>query len=433
MAERLNLSKSAELWAQAVELIPGGSQTNSKRPEVNAPGAFPIFVERGKGCRVWDVDGNEYIDYILALGPITLGYCYDRVDAAIREQLDKGIVFGLLHPLEVEAAQLLREMVPCAEMVRFLKGGSEVTSAAARIARAYTGKEIILNSGYRGWGDNWAAQTEPPAGSGIPECLRSLVKSFPRDDTAALRSLLERYRRKVAAVFVDPVLGTAAPKEAVQGMRDLCDEFGALLCFDEIVTGFRLAPGGAQEYYGVTPDLATFAKGIANGMPLGAVCGKREFMQIAKDLITTVTYGGECLSLAAMVATLREYREQPVHEHIWAQGQRLMDGLQALGEKHGVPFGCTGLAPMSMPDFSYPERAQNAEVWSLFLQETAKRGVLIRRGGLLFITYMHRPEDIDQTLAAADEALAIVAEAVKAGDVGERLEVTGVREGFRRF
>lgn len=429
----LKLDRSQELYARAVEVIPGGSQTSSKRPQGYAPGAFPIYVDHGKGCRVWDVDGQEYIDYILALGPITLGYCYDAVDEAVRAQLSKGMIFGLLHEVEVEAAERICEMVPCAEMVRFLKGGAEVTSAAARIARAYTGKELILNSGYRGWADTWAAQSEPPSGAGVPECLRAMVKGFQRDDNAALRNLLERYKGKVAAVFVDVASGTAAPKEAIQGMRDLCDEFGAVLCFDEIVTGFRLAPGGGQEYYGVTPGLACFAKGIANGMPVGCVCGKREIMQTAKDLLISVTYGGECLSLAAVAAALDEYKTKPVHEHIWQQGQRLMDGIKSLGEKHGVPIWCSGLAPMSMPGFHYDDAKLNADVWSLFLQETAVRGVLVRRGGLLFITYMHKAEDIDQTLAAMDEALAVVADAVAKGDLAQRLRVKKIEESFRRF
>lgn len=433
MSDTLKLVRSQELYARAVEVIPGGSQTMSKRPEGYAPGVFPIYVDSGRGCRVWDVDGNSYIDYITALGPITLGYCYEPVDEAIRAQLDKGIVFGLLHPLEVEAAELICEMVPCAEMVRFLKGGSEVTSAAARIARAYTGKELILNSGYRGWGDTWSAQTEPPLGRGIPECLRAMVKSFPRNDNEALRDLLVRYHGKVAAVFVDCVSATAAPREVIQGMRELCDEFGVLLCFDEIVTGFRLAPGGAQEYYGVVPDLACFAKGIANGMPLACVCGRREVMRIVDELLISVTYGGECLSLAAVVACLREYRDQPVHDHLWTQGQRLTEGIEALAAKHGVPLTCSGLAPMAFPEFHYEEPGMNADVWTLFLQETARRGVLIRRGGLLFVTYMHKADDIDETLAAVDEALEVVAEAVASGDVKGFLQGGAAQEGFRSF
>ena len=433
MPKKLNIEQSLALYERAEQLIPGGSQTNSKRPGIYAPGAFPIYAERAKGCRVWDVDGNEYVDYVMALGPITLGYCYEPVDAAIRAQLEKGIIYGLLHASEVEAAQRIVEMVPCAEMVRFLKGGAEVTNAVARIARAYTGKELILNAGYRGWSDTWAAQVEPPKGRGVPECLRALVKPFPCDDLDALRSLLERYRDHVALVFVDVVSATAAPKEVVRGMRALCDEFGVLLAFDEIVTGFRLAPGGAQEYYGVTPDLATFAKGIANGMPLGAVCGRREVMEIAKDLQFTVTYGGECLSLEAVVACLKIYREEPVYEHLWRQGEKLMQGFDALGKKHEVPFWCTGLAPMSAPDFHYEDAAVNTDVWTLFLQETAKRGVLIRRSGLLFLTYSHDDAAIAQTLIAVDEALGIIRNAVSDGTVKERLCTGAVQEGFRRF
>lgn len=433
MPEPLNIQRSTELWERAVRLIPGGSQTNSKRPAGYAPGAFPIFIERGHGCRVWDADGNEFIDYIQALGPISLGYCYEAVDEAIRQQLERGILFGLMSPLEVEAAQAVCDMVPCAEMVRFLKGGAEATSAAARIARAYTGAEVILNSGYRGWSDTWSAQQEPPAGAGVPECLRGLIKSFPRDDPDALRRLLTNYRGKVAAVFLDCASGTAAPRDVLIAIRELCDEFGVLLCFDEIVTGFRLAPGGAQEYYGVTPDLACFAKGIANGMPIACVCGKREIMEIAEGLIISVTYGGECLSLAALIASLKEYRQKPVHAHLWEQGQRLMDGLAALGQRHGVPFACTGLAPMAMPAFRYPDPSLNADAWSLFLQETAMRGVLIRRGGLLFITYSHRPEDIDATLTACDAALAEVAAGVAAGDLKARLRVGEITPSFRRF
>jgi glutamate-1-semialdehyde 2,1-aminomutase len=191
MSDRLNVSNSLEIWSRAEELIAGGSQTNSKRPSGYAPGAYPIYADRSQGCRVWDVDGNEYLDYVLGLGPITLGYCYPAVDEAIREQLGKGIVWGLMTPLEVECAELMREMVPCCEMVRYLKGGAEVTTAAARIARAHTGRELILNSGYRGWADVWSAAIEPPMGRGIPECLRGLVKSFPRDDLNVLEDLLK--------------------------------------------------------------------------------------------------------------------------------------------------------------------------------------------------------------------------------------------------
>jgi len=197
LPDQRSYDKSLELWNRAVQLIPGGSQTNSKRATAYAPGAYPIYAERAEGARIKDVDGNWYVDYVLGLGPITLGYCYPAMDEAIAEQLRKGIIYGLLSPLEVEAAEAIREAVPCAEMVRFLKGGSEVTTTAARIARAYTGKELILNSGYRGWADTWTAALDRERRRGVPECLTSVIKSFPRDDLDALRELLEEHMSTV--------------------------------------------------------------------------------------------------------------------------------------------------------------------------------------------------------------------------------------------
>lgn len=433
MPKRLNVQKSLQLWDQALDLIPGGSQTHSKRPTAFAFGAYPVYADHAKGCHIWDVDGNEYIDYVLGLGPITLGYCYDAVDEAVREQLGRGMLYGLLSPLEIECAERMREMVPCCDMVRFLKGGAEVTTAAARIVRGHTGKELILNSGYRGWADVWSSQIEPPAGRGIPECLRGLVKSFPRDDLDALENLLKRYAGKVAAVFVDEAGGSEAPREVVQGRRELCDKYGVLLVYDEIVSGFRMAPGGAQEYYGVTPDLACFAKGIANGMPLAAVAGKREIMEPSADLLLSLTYGGEALSLAAAIACMKEYRTKPVHETIKATGQKLVDGFNALGEKNGVPFKAHGPVMMSAQSFGYDDAALNADCWTLLLQEMAQRGVLLRRGGLMFITFSHDDEAVTKTLKALDESLAVISEAADAGKVKESLLVSEVTESFRRF
>jgi glutamate-1-semialdehyde 2,1-aminomutase len=433
MADPLSLRNSLKLWARAEQIIPGGSQTNSKRPGAYAMGAYPIFADHAKGCRIWDVDGNQYIDYVLGLGPITLGYCYDAVDQAIAEQLGKGIIYGLLSPLEVECSERLIEMVPCCEQVRYFKGGAEATSAAARIARAYSGKELILNCGYRGWADVWSAQVEPPLGRGVPECLRGLIKPFPRDDLDALEDLLKRHAGTVAAVFVDEAGGSEATREVVVCRRELCDRYGVLLVYDEVVTGFRMAPGGAQEYYGVTPDLACFAKGIANGMPLAAVCGKREIMSLAADLLISLTYGGEALSLVAAIACLKEYRAKPVHETIRAQGARLVNGFNALGEKHGVPFTAHGPVMMSAQSFSTGDASLDADCWTLLLQEMAKRGVLIRRGGLLFVTFSHDDVAVAATLEALDGSLAVVREAVDSGNMTKYLQAGDVAESFRRF
>jgi glutamate-1-semialdehyde aminotransferase len=429
-----SFDRSLELYARAYELIPGGSQTNSKRPTAYAYGAFPIYAQDAEGARIQDVDGNWYVDYILGLGPITLGYCYPEVDEAIREQLGRGIIYGLLSPLEVEVAERVCEMVPCAEMVRFLKGGAEVTGAAARIARAYTGREVILNNGYRGWVDGWGAQYSGPE-KGVPGCLAGVIDGWDRYDLGSLEAKLQEHEGQVAMVSIDPASGgSTVPEGFHQGVRELCDRYGALLMYDEIVTGFRMAAGGGQEYFGVTPDLACFAKGAANGMPLGIVCGRAEIMRKAIDDVTiSVTYGGEALSLAAGKAAMDVYRAEPVFDTIWATGERLMQGFEELGEKHGVPLHCHGYAPMSSQTIDYEDKELARDVWTLLLQEMAQRGVLLRRGGLLFITYSHGEAEVEETLHALDASLAVIAEAVDDGTVKKRLRVTDVQESFRSF
>jgi glutamate-1-semialdehyde aminotransferase len=434
MSETRSYDRSLELYRRAIEVIAGGSQTNSKRPTAYALGAFPIYAQDAQGARIQDVDGNWYIDYILGLGPITLGYCYPEVDEAIRRQLDRGIIYGLMSPLEVEVAETVCDIVPCAEMVRFLKGGAEVTTAAARIARTHTGREMILNSGYRGWADGWLAQSTG-MDKGVPTCLGGLIDGFGRGDLDSLRAKLEEHSGKVAMVSIDPATGgDRVPDGYLQGVRDLCDEHDVLLMFDEIVTGFRMAKGGGQEYFGVTPDLACFAKGAANGMPLGIVCGRAEVMRHAiDDTVISVTYGGEALSLAAGLACMTIYQNEPVFETIWESGARLMAGFEALGEKHGVPLRCHGYEPMSSQTISYDDPAVSRDAWTLLLQEMAQRGVLLRRGGLLFVTYSHRDEEVEETLAALDESLAVIAEAAADGTISKRLRVTEVKESFRSF
>ena len=425
----LRLDRSLELYEKAVQIIPGGSQTNSKRPEGYAPGAFPIYLVRGEGCRVWDVDGNKYIDYIMALGPVNLGYAYPRVNDAVREQLEKATIINLLNPLEVELAQEIIEAVPCAEMVRFMKSGAEATSACVRVARAYTGREKVAHCGYHGWHDTFTASSANPRG--VPQALRELIKSFRYNDLGSLEKILEAEGDEIACIIMEP--RTPPVDGFLEGVRELADRYGAVLIYDEIVTGFRLALGGAQEYYGVTPDLAAFAKGMSNGLPLSAFVGKREIMEIAKDLVISTTYGGEALSLAAGVATIRELREQNVFQHTWEMGRKLMDGWTEIGRELGLSLGNSGLAPIHAPvmDMGTPELTRDA--WTFFLQESARRGVLFRRGGLNFISYSHKEEDVDYTLDVCRSAMKLLKQAIEEGDLSSRLETREIKPSFRRF
>jgi len=396
--------RSLQLFQAAAGLIPGGSQTNSKRPTAFAYGAYPIYARRAEGCRVWDIDGNEYIDFVMGCGPILLGYQYAAVDEAVREQLQKGIISGLLYPVEEQAARLLTELVPCAEMVRFLKGGGEATSAAARIARAFTGREVILNNGYRGWPDVWTAANND---GGVPQCLEPLIESYPLNDIPAVKQLFHKHKDQVAAVFIS-LLGTVPTAEYLQAVCDLAHENGALFVMDEVITGFRLAPGGAQEYFGVTPDLACFAKGMANGMPVSAVAGRAEVMRIMQDLWITVTYGGEALSLAAAVASMREIRDKNVPDHLWRLGRMMMEGLVEAAASQDIRFKCFGFAPCHSMLFEDVVPANGGPLWTFVLQEMAARGVLFRREGINCITFSHTEEDIREVIEKAREVFGLV-------------------------
>lgn len=431
--ENLNLTKSKQLYEEAITIIPGASQTMSKRPTSFALGAMPIYLERGEGCHVWDVDGNKYLDLIGALGPITLGYCYPAVDEAVRRQLAKGTIFSMMHPLEIEAAKAVIEAVPCAEMVRFLKTGAEATSAAARIARGYTGKDLVVTSGYHGWLDTWAAVNDAV---GVPKSLKKSITGFAFgafEGDNCLEAVLNQHKGQIACICLEPVSYQNSDTGGfLRWARELADKHHTLLVYDEIVSGFRVALGGAQELYGVMPDIAVFAKGISNGLPIAAVAGKREVMRVAAELVISSTYGGEALSLAAVVACLNEYRTQDVIGHIRTQGERFMMGMNGIAKEIGLALEFRGHPAMSSYSFGC-EAEVNQDLMTLLLQEMAKRGILLRRGGLNFINYSHRAEDIDLALDVAGDVLPILKSAHDSGGIKDLLITSQVAEGIRRF
>lgn len=414
----MQFDKSVELYTRALRRIPGGSQTGSKRPQNFAYGAYPIYAQRAEGCRITDVDGNEFIDYVMALGPIVLGYQYPAVDEAIIEQVREGIIAGLLFPEEVELAELMAELVPCAEMVRYFKGGGEATAAAARLVRAHTGREIILNAGYRGWPDVWTAQHND---GGIPKALEASVRSFsPASGPEGVAQLLKEYEGNVAGIFIG-VLGGEVSAEYLQAVKELAHQHGALLVYDEIVTGFRLSQGGLQGYTQVVPDVACFAKAMANGMPISAVAGRADVMKTMEGLRISITYGGEAVSIAASIATLKEIRDKNVVDHLWKVGQLLMDGLNQAAKDNDIPFETFGLAPVTRMRFNGLTAEENDTVWAYFLQEMAARGVLLRRGGVNFVTYSHTEADIEQTVNAARDVFTELKPIWKSPEVKNRL------------
>jgi len=428
MTKRFNIENSVKLFEKAIQIIPGGSQTGSKRPSEFVPGAYPIYVQRGKGSHVWDIDNNEYIDYILALGPITLGYCYPAIDDAIRIQLEKGIIFGLLHPVEVEAAEVIKSVVPSAEMVRFFKTGAEAISAAVRVARAFTGREKVATHGYHGWHDTWACMSPSPAGDGIPAVFRNYVYPFKYNDfdsPDSLTSLLEHHPGEFACIVMEAISYWDQPKEGyLRKVKEITEEHGALLIFDEIVTGFRLALGGAQELFQITPDISVIGKGVAAGMPLSVVVGKKEYMEKMKDLLVSITHGGETLSLAASIAAIKEYKEKKVQAYLWKQGQRFMDAMNKLASEIGIPMEWGGYPPISMYRFKVDDPGLAENLMLLWLQENARRGILYRKGGPAYISFSHSDEDINVTIEVGEEVMRIINDALHRGDVKSRINIT---------
>lgn len=415
--------------ARARQVVPGASQTLSKGPGMFVEGAYPVFLERGRGCRVWDVDGHEYVDYILALASITLGYAYPEITEAVARQLERGSIFSLPHPLEVEVSEELAAVIPCAEMVRFVKTGSEADAAAVRVARAATGRDVVLVCGYAGWHEWYAVTT--PRSKGIPKEVSRFIASFEYNSLASLEAALAEHHGQVAAVVMEPVLLETPAPGFLEGVKAAAHRHGALLIFDEIVSGFRWAVGGAQEHFGVVPDLATFGKGMANGLPLAAIVGRRELMREFEDVFVSSTFGGDALALAACRATLGVYRREPVIAHLWQMGRRFQEGFTAVAARLAVPARALGypVHPKIVIDHRSPETQRL--LMSLFLQETAARGAIFHFAGFN-ISYSHSAADVDLTLGACEHALRAVGQALADGRIADRLRGRPYQEAFRR-
>jgi glutamate-1-semialdehyde aminotransferase len=389
-------AKSFALHERASKVIPLGSQTFSKSRTQYPPGISPLFLTRGEGSKVWDVDGNCYIDFVNSLASITLGYCDPDVTAAVEIQLKQGTIFTLPGTLEMEVAELLVDMIPCAEMVRFGKNGSDVTSAAIRVSRAFTGRDHVAVCGYHGWQDWYIGSTT--RNRGVPQVVRDLVHNFTFNDLSSLETIFQQFDQKVAAVILEPMNSTLPKPEFLKGVQELARKNGAVLIFDETITGFRYANGGAQEFFGVIPDLATFGKGIANGYPLSAICGRREIMMLMEEIFFSSTFGGELLSLAASQATLKKLRDKPVVETMRIRGQEVLDGVNALLKKAGVSdvISISGHPAWSFLVFKDNAGFTSMEIKTFFLQEVFARGILTI--GTHNLSYSHSREDIVQLL-----------------------------------
>ncbi len=427
MTSRYELSE--QFLDRALAVIPLASQTFSKSL-VNYPrGAAPLFIERGEGAYVWDIDGNRYLDCVNSLCAVTLGYCQPEIDQAVATQMKNGVSFSLPHRLETEVAELLTELIPCAESVRFGKNGTDATSAAIRIARAATGREHIAVCGYHGWQDWYIGSTTRHLG--VPQAVRDLTHKFDFNNLASLEAIFANAEQPLAAVIMELMNVSYPTAEFLEGVRALCDKHGTVLIFDETITGFRFDLKGAQHLFGVTPDLATFGKGIANGYPLSAVVGKKHYMKWMEDIFFSGTFGGETLSLAAAKAVLTHLKQQDVIGDIRAKGEYLLNGLNSLIESKalGQLFGTAGHPSWS---FLLTKETNEQKYWQVktyLVQSLAARGFLCI--GSHNISAAMSYQDLDALLGAYAEILPACQQMLADGTLPQALQGATLQPLFK--
>ena len=435
-----SVAKSMELYHQAGGIIPGATQLISRRPTRYAYGFSPAFAVSAKGGCFTDVDGNEFVDWVSGIGAMILGYCDPVVDNAVKSQIDTGTMYSISHPVELELAELLIERIPCAEMVRFAKGGGDACAVSIRIARGTTGKDKILFCGYHGWHDWYLAANlsgeelddhlfpgiDP---IGVPVALKDTAIPFAYGDIDALASLLEQHHGEIAAIMMEPFRSQLPPTGYLQAVRTLANQHGVLLIFDEVSSGFRPTASGAQPLVGVEPDLAVFAKSISNGYPMGAVVGTRQAMQPAAQMFISSTYWSDTLGIQAALTTLKEVERRDVPATIHATGQRLKHDVSNLIQQHSIPATCEGVD--WHPYLRFDGGHNTALINTLFIQEMAKRGVHMNTS--FYINAAHGDDEVQKTLKAIDETFLVIRHGLDAEVIPDLVEAIPQTEAFKRL
>jgi len=408
---------SEQLLEQALKSIPLGSQTFSKSLIQYPKGVSPFFIEQGKGSKVWDVDGNEYIDFVNSLAAVTLGYCDKDVDKAVQVQMQNGVIFSLPHTLEMQVAEKLIDIIPCAQKVRFAKNGTDATSAAVRIARAYTDKEAIAVCGYHGWQDWYIGSTTRDLG--VPKGVKDLTHKFEYNNIQSLEKIFSSF--DLACVIMEPMNVEYPQDNFLEKVKKLAHKNNTLLIFDETITGFRYSLGGAQKLFNVIPDLATFGKGMANGYPLSAVVGSNTIMQKVEEIFFSGTFGGETLSLASANTVIDKYKNENVAQYLDELGQYLLAELNQLFiEKNlGDFFYTSGHPSWSFLHIIEQKKFSTFELKTFFLQEMFKRGILTL--GSHNMSFSHTKEDVDQLLNVYAEILPIIKQHIEKNSLLENI------------
>lgn len=429
---------SRSLQEKAHSLIPGGSHTYAKGDD-QYPFLSPPFLSRGRGCRVWDTEGNEYVEYGMGLRSVTLGHAFPEVTRAVEAALKLGSNFTRPAPIEVECAEELLGLLRGADMVKFAKNGSDTTTGAVKLARAFTGRDVIaICSDHPFFSvDDWfIGATAMPAG--IPVSCRELTVGFPYNDLDSVRTLFERNPGRIAGVILEPATSVEPAPGYLRGLQEICREHGALLILDEMITGFRWNLGGAQAVYGIEPDLSTFGKGMANGFSVSALVGKRDIMERGgirtaeeRVFLLSTTHGGETHCLAAALATMRVFREHGVVEVLHQQGERLRAGVEEAIRHRGLTDHVKILGRASnLIHATLDTTGQRSQAFrALFLQELVKRGVIAPS---FVVSFSHGDSDIDRTVEAVDGALEVYGRGLEDG-VDRHLVGGPVKPVFRPF
>ena len=435
---QMDFSKSRALQPKAHRIIPGGSHTYAKGDD-QYPEQAPGFIVRGKGCHVWDLDGNKYIEYGMGLRAVTLGHAFDPVVEAAYKQMQLGTNFTRPAKIEVDLAETMLELIDGTDMVKFAKNGSDVTTAALKLARAYTGRDLVAVCGDHPFFsvDDWFICTTV-VDAGIPEAVSRMTLKFRYNDLDSLRQLFDQHPNQIACVVLEPETGVPPVPGYLSQVKQLCEERGAVLLLDETITGFRWHLSGAQKFHGVVPHLSTFGKAMGNGFSIAALAGKREIMRLGgldhdqpRVFLLSTTHGAETHALAASLETIRFYREHHVVACLWKQGERLRTQVnRSIAENHLDGFFEVAGRPCNLIFATYDQNRQRSQPFrTLFMQELIRRGVI---GPSFVVSYSHGDADIDRTAEAVHGALLVYRKAIDEG-VEKYLEGRPVKPVYRRF
>lgn len=433
------MGKGQELYKKAKTLIPGGTQLLSKRPEQFLPEQWPAYYSKAKGCEVWDMDGNKYIDMsFMGIGACSLGYADDDVNAAVKQAIENGNMCTLNSPEEVELAELLLELHPWANMVRYARGG-DAMSIAVRIARAATKKDIILFCGYHGWHDWYLSanladdnaldgQLLPGLSPvGVSRGMKGTSYPFFYDNKEQFLELIQQYGDRIGGVVLEAVRNLEPDPDFFAVLEQETKRLNVPLIVDEVSSGFRLNTGGAHLVIGLHPDIAVFAKGISNGYAMGAIVGKKEFMDAAQDTFISSTYWTESIGPVAAIATIRKMLKYNVQEHLMYCGKFIQKGWTDLAHKYGLEIHVGSIYPMS--HFNFKEKSLILK--TLFTQEMLKKGYLATNA--YYASYAHKQEHLDAYLNAADDVFAFIARVLAEGDPENYLNGPICQSGFKRL